>query len=233
MLKEQLAKLAAFAVAVTLVILGLTVNFDRIKGWVSGTQIIVNSSTRGNVNEYLAGEVLRLSLEGVKSPRVIWIFDEGQPVVGNIEAAFPFESQLPSGQARDRRVDAFFKSGDAYEATSTLVRTRNVNYTASVDVSDSELIVRPSGSFATEWLLTGASLARFSAGRFATYPLAPKPDGTMFVGSPGQTGTVFGYGTNTDVASALKTDESAWTQYDFKNKTTGALLTIAKPVVQE
>ncbi len=234
MLREQLSKLAAFAVAVIVIVLSLTVNFERIKRWVSGTRIVVTSLTRGNAEQYLAGEVLRLSLEGVHSPRVIWVFDEGQPLVGDIEAqyAFPFEAQLPSGQARDRRVDAFFKSGDAYQTASTLVRTRNVNYTSSVDVDDSGLVVKPSQSFGAEWSLTGASLARFSNGRFVKYPLVPKGDTTIFVGPRGQTEKVFGYSQSTDVASALKTDESAWTQYDFKNNTTGAVLTIAKPVAR-
>src|ERR1700676_4063515 len=105
-LKKVLIKLATFVAAVLIIVLGLTIKFDTIKSWVSETRIIVSSKTRGPQTEYLAGEVLRLSLDGIQSPRVVWVFDENQTVLGGVEAqyAFIYDPKSPSGQAVDHRI---------------------------------------------------------------------------------------------------------------------------------
>jgi len=234
-LKKGLIALAAFAVAVLLVILSLTVNFDTIKQWALGTNIEVSSTTRGKVADYLAGEVLRFALEGVSSPRVVWAFDEGPPVVGNVEAqfAFPYDSKVPKGQARDHRIDAFFKIGDAYRTTSKLVRTSNLEYAASVSVDESKVTVAAPSDFGTDWSLTGTSLARFSGGQFFKQHqmLSDAPSNPhQFTATRKDAFEAFGYPEGTHLDTALAADKGAWTWYDFRNKLTGATLTIAKPV---
>jgi len=234
-LSKELKRLAAFIVAVIVIILGLTVNLDTIKDLASGTQIVVASRTRGEAREYLAGEVLRLSLKNVSSSKVFWAFDEGQPVPGSVEAqyAFPFDARVPLGQARDRRVDAFFKRGDSYRTTNTLVRTRNIKYAASVGVNESRIALKAPSAFGTDWSLTGASLALFSGGKFTKQrPLVSQPatTGGEFIASRKDAIEAFGYADEVSLPSALKADERAWTWYNFKNRTTGAVLTIAQPV---
>lgn len=234
-MKKGLIALAAFAVAVLLIILNWTVNLDTIRRWVFGTKIVVSSTTRAGIADYLAGEVLRFSLEDVRSPRVVWAFDEGQPVVGNVEAqfAFPFDTTVPKGQARDHRIDAFFKVGDAYKTASTLIRTSNLEYAASVSVDESTVTVAAPNTFGADWSLTGTSLARFSGGQFLKQhkmlSQAPaNPD--QFTATRKDAFEAFGYTEGTHLDTALTADKQAWTWYDFKNKSTGATLTIAKPV---
>lgn len=234
-LRENLRKLATFAVAVLLIILGLTINLNTIKSWVFGTRIIVSSATRGQIEEYLAGEVLKLSLDGVQSSRVIWEFDEGQPVVGAVEAqyAFPFDRKTPTGQARDHRVDAFFKSGDLYKTASAILRTRNVNYTVTAGVSESGIVLNAPKAFESEWSLKSGSLTNFVSGKFIrSDPLTSSSTAraVQFVATPNQAKDTFGY---TDATRFLAGfvgigDQRAWTSYDFINKVTGAKLTIAK-----
>jgi len=232
MLRENLMKLAAFLVAVVLVILGLTVNVGTIRNWISGTSIVVSSATRGRVDEYLAGEILRLSLENVRTPRVVWLFDDGQPVVGAVEAqyAFPFQENVPAGQARDRRIDAFFKSGDSYKTATTLVRTRNIKYTATANVKESHIVLTAPTEFGSDWFLNSVSLATFGDGRFSAHgPLPAKSTGQLgeFIATPKDTGAAFAC---TDLRScdAVLRDNRGWASFDFINKTTGAKLTIAK-----
>jgi len=231
MLRDRLLKLAAFLVAVALVVLSLTVNLDTIKSWVSGTSIIVSSTTRGQVAEYLTGEVLRLSLGGVRTPRVVWLFDDDRPVVGAVEAqyAFPFEQHVPAGQARDRRIDAFFKSGNSYKTATTLVRMRNINYKAMASFEKFQIVLTAPTEFASDWFLKNVSLATFGQGRFTTHgPLPSKMSGQFveFIAGPKDTGTAFAC---TDVATCSAViDERGWARFDFTNRTTGATLTIAQ-----
>jgi|CXWL01.1.fsa_nt_gi hypothetical protein len=235
-LKKGLIALAAFAIAVILVILGLTVNLDTIKQWVLGTNIDVSSTTRGKVADYFAGEVLKFSLEDVQSLRVLWAFDEGQPVIGTVEAqfAFPYDSEAPKGQARDHRIDVFFKVGNEYKTASRLIRTSNLEYAASVIVDESTVRVSAPKDFETDWLLTGTSLANFSGGRFLKQHLmqseAPAIPNQQFTATRNDVIKAFGYPKDTHLNTALATDKQAWTWYNFKNKSTGAILTIAQQV---
>jgi hypothetical protein len=144
-------------------------------------------------------------------------------VVGNVEAqfAFSFDAKVPKGQARDHRVDAFFRIGDIY--------------TPSVSVDESKVTVVAPIDFGADWSLTGTRLARFSGGQFVKqYQMLSQAPG-----SPGQfTATrrdafeTFGYTEGTHLDTALKADNRAWTWYDFKSKSTGATLTIAKPLAE-
>lgn len=234
-LKENLGKLATFAVAVLLVILGLTVKLDTIKGWVYGTRITVSSTARSGEAPYFAGEVLRFGLEGVQSPRVYWAFDEGSPVVGSIEAqfAFPFDEHSPAGLPSDHRVDAFFKRGDGYRTASALVRTVNFKYAARVSVGDADIRVATPTEFASEWFLTGASIARFSGGKFGDrHSLAGGTD-TGWVATKGDALETWGFTETAALPTAVANNQQAWTWYDFKNKKTGASLSVAQPVSQK
>jgi hypothetical protein len=244
-LKKVLLKLAAFVVAVLIIILGLTINFDTIKSWVSDTRIIVSSKTRGVQTEYLAGEVLRLSVDGIQSPRVVWVFDENQTVLGGVEAqyAFTYDPKAPSGQAVDHRIDAFYKTGDRYRPASVLLRTRNDNFKASLGVRGSDVVVTAPTEWGADWALTGASLTLFSDGQFTkraqftrTIPRSGDDAGQgetpnhSFILTGKETQEAFGWAKTTDLSSGLSTDRRAWTQYEFRNKTTGASLAIAKPL---
>ena len=232
MLREHVTKLAAFAVAVLVVVAGLTINLTTIKNWVIGTPIVVSSMTRGQVTEYLAGEVLRFSLGSVQTPRVVWLFDERQPLVGGVEAqfAFPFDEAVQAEEARDRRVDAFFKSGDSYKTATTLVRMRNIRYSATASLKESQIVLTVPNEFATGWFLKSGSLASFGDGKFIAHqPLPSKMVGGtgQFIAGPEETGVAFAC---EDPAScdAIIRDNRAWASFVFVNKGTGGTLTIAK-----
>lgn len=234
-LKKRLTALAAFAVAVILIILYWTVNPDSIKLGLLGANIDVSSTTRGKVANYFAGEILKFSLDGVQSIRVLWAFDEGQPVIGTVEAqfAFPYDSKAPKGQPQDHRIDAFFKVGNEYKTASRLIRTSNLDYAASVIVDESKVTVSAPKDFAEDWFLTGTSLARFSGGRFLKQhlPLSEVPSNPdQFTATRKDAIKAFGYPEDTHIDTALTADQKAWTWYEFKNKTTGAMLAIAKPM---
>jgi len=244
-LKKGLIGLGTFLLAVVLIVLGLTINLDTIKSWVSNTRIIVSSTTRGLQTEYLAGEVLRLSLDGIQSPRVVWVFDENQIVLGGVEAqyAFTYDPKAPSGQAVDHRIDAFYKTGDRYRPASVLLRTRNDNFQASIGVKGSDIVVTAPTELGADWALTGASLTLFSDGQFTkraqfmrTIPKSGNDSGQgerpdhSFILTGKETQEAFGWAKTTDLSLGLSTDRRAWTQYEFRNKTTGATLAIAKPI---
>jgi hypothetical protein len=235
-IRENLEWLAAFGVAVVVIILGLTVNFDTIKNWFSGTEILVSSAS-GVGTEFLAGEKLRFLLKNVQSSRVFWVFDETDPIGTSVEVeyAFPFEEGIPRGQARDRRIDAFFKAGDTYKVATKMVRTRNVKFTTQIDLDNNQFTVTADTSLDAKWSLTGASLVKHVAGLFARgveLPVVSAPNG--------QVGTItvdrkiaadaLGYAQNVDLKSKINADSTAWMSYEFSNATDpGKKLTIVEP----
>lgn len=231
-MRKHLTKLATFGVAVLVLLAYHTIDFNTIRNWVAGTPIIVSSTTRGQAAEYLAGELLRLSLGSVRTPRVVWLFDDEHVVVGAVEAqyAFPFEETAPSGQARDRRIDAFFKSGDSYKTATTLVRMRNIKYSATANVEQSQMVLTAPAEFATGWFLKSASLASFGDGRFTAHePLPSKMVGDVaqFIATPSDTRVAFGCD-DPGSCNAIIRDNRAWASFLFVNKTTGTTLTVAK-----
>jgi len=237
MLKKKLAKLAAFCVAVLLIILGLTIDFDTIKHWVSGNEIIVSSARRATAKEFLAGEKLRLCLKDVQSERVFWVFEESDVVCGDIEIehAFPFAEGTPLAQARDRRVDAFFKSGDKYKVATKLVRTRNVKYNTKITFKESQLSVTAEKVLASEWGLSAVSIAKYSNGKFASgdmIPVSLTKDGKIGMAVLGSDAVAKALGlTDTkDLKAKIALGKNAWVSYELLDTKGNNKITIVEPL---
>ena len=227
-LKESLLVVVVLILAVIAVIGTALFNVDSIRRWAAGNRILVTSATRGSVDEVFTGEVLRLTLDGVTSTRVFWVFDEEEPLRGHVEAqyAFQFEPKAPAGQARDRRIDAFFRDGDSYETATVIVRTRNTNYSATAEIdSSNRVVVNAAQTFNGNWLLTSASLMRFANGSFSDdVQLDPSA-------LHAEQGVVRLTGNVSRKPQRLASE--AWASYEFKDKTTGQTLVIAKPVTKD
>lgn len=230
-LRDKAKELIALGIAVVVIVVGMTVDLDTIGRWVSGTQIVISSTTRTSTAPYFAGEVLRFGLKDVQSPKVYWVFDEEAPVAGSVEAqfAFPFDDKSPAGQSRDHRVDVFFKQGDAYESASALVRTVNIRLSAKVSFTESDIEVAPPPEFAGDWLLTGASLARFSNARFDP-PRSLTDTGSSWTTTNKDAAVTWGFKDDGALPAAIDNSQQAWTWYEFTSRSTGKKLTMAQPV---
>lgn len=237
-LKENLGKLAAFLVAIVIIILYLTIDFEWLRAKFTGKEISVISTQRPSAKEFLAGEKLQFSLENIQTPKVIWLFDETIPVIGGVEIqfAFPYRDSLPKGQARDRRVDAFYKAGDTYKSTSALIRTRNVRYVADTNVTDKGIRLVAGQSFNDEWSLNDVYVSHYFAGNYVNpvnVPLASSMSGfKVYDIDQDVAQKVFGgkrmVGANWQ--TEMLSGRDIWVSYDFSNTKTGEKLTITNPV---
>lgn len=240
-LRENFKKLLAFAIAVLLIVLYFTIDLDTMKRWVKGPEIQVTSTDRGFVEEFLAGEKLRLVLKDIQSPKVVWLFDEATAVIGDVEIEyiFPFREDLPRAQARDRRIDAFFKARDDYEVATALVRTRNVKYLSKAEIRTRVVELAAEAMFDRIWSLHGVSLGKYERGAFTKavkLPMSGTKQGLQIF-EINQAAAKEALGAkeapHPDWKAALATSTDIWVSYSFIETGTKKKLTVVTPLFRE
>jgi len=237
-LKENILALIAFVVAVTVIVLWLTIDINTIKGWVLGTQIEVISADRGPVQEFLAGEKLKFKLKEIKSTKVVWIFEESSALIGDIEIeyVFSYRDDLPIGQAKDRRIDAFFKEGDKYRVATSLVRTRNVVYSAKAEISYEKVALLADPIFSGIWSLEGVAIGKYTNGTFteaAMLPFVTTKSGFKVYNIDEQITKAAVWPSeisDKDWKVTLKNTNNLWASYSFLKPGTKERLTLVKPL---
>ena len=240
-LKDNLGRLLAFAVAVILIILYWAVDINSIKRWVKGVEIEVVSPQRGTANEFLTNEKLRFVLKDIQTPKVVWVFDESVVELGDVEIeyAFPFNKSLPEGQARDRRIDAFYKSGDSYGSAFAFVRTRNVAYSAKADNEGDMIALKAQPTVDKVWSLDNVSVEKYAAGTFTDKVDVPFTEmkaglkvfginqgvAEQFLGDQGSE--------KNDWKTAFHSSPNVWATYEFSNQKTNEKLTLSSPIFKK
>lgn len=124
------SEVTALTIAVVLIAgLGVLIGGSSsvISSWFRSETIKATSLQRPSTDIFMAGEKIRFSLHNIKSERVIWIFDERESRIGNVETEYeyPFNADQPVGIAADHRIDVFFKDGGEYKVITTVVRIQN------------------------------------------------------------------------------------------------------------
>ncbi len=175
-IKNALFGLAA--VVLIALLTWLTGGGDKISSWLHRPRIDAESTSRGSVSTFLAGEEIRFSLMGVSPDKVLWDFEETvvQPGSVQIEHEFPYDPAKPSGIESTRRVDVFYREGEQYLTSTIHVEVSNSQFvSAKVEGKGISLEVNKPGN--SDWVLSHVSLGKFENGTYKTQENVPAKTG--------------------------------------------------------
>lgn len=214
---------------------------EWFKTWSETPMIEATSTTRSDVDKFIAGEKIRFSLKLVQTDKVFWLFDDNEIIPGSIEIeyGFPFEPTQPLGITTVHRVHAFFRSGETYRVASRAVHSQNLKYEASVSVGQSGVRLIARTSLGDRWVLQNASLTSFEMGSFkikGEIPLgveAAAPDDPSLITGSIKLRTLrdaLSFAENLDLKTQLANRRDAWVTYEFVDRNTKEKLAILQPL---
>ncbi len=211
---------------------------DLLGSIINRAHILASSAVRPNPITFLAGEKVWLTLEGVQTDRVYWLFDEGKsPIRGGIQFqhSFPFDDSAPAGIKRMRRIDAFFRTGDSYSSVHALINVDNTKIQAMANVKHAGFEIIAESDIEGEWKLVDVSLAKFEDGKFndkGAEPVLSVGDGkhARALMSYSKIKSDFGYTSVKEAQSDLSNGESFWISLAYKPIKGGKTLTVLKRV---
>jgi hypothetical protein len=241
-LKNPLVRLIIIIVAgITLGVIVWLKEFEglnQIKKLLHPPFIKAISPMRPNVETFITGEKIRLYLTNIQSEKVFWLFEEKSVLPGSVEIeySFPYDRSQADGLVRDYRVDAFFKHGAQYRVASTIVRTQNIRYSASIDVEQSDVRLTVRNTLGDRWMLSKASLSKYEDGAFKpgfdipVEAVESVARTTSFVIDRKTFTKVLAYPEHIDLRTQLATKKDAWVTYEFVDQARKEKLEIVQPL---
>jgi len=233
----------------TVLVGGFLLWLDKGDGWETIKRLvshkpalIVASVTRPSAAEILSGEKVDIRFDRVVTSRVVWLFDDREPVVGWDEVQHAFVNEpTQAGVRQPHRVDAFFRLGAKYETVgSVIVVAPAPTFHAALRVAGAHVQVITSPEAGNYWHLDGVTLASYAGGKFietaslrsAIINLAVVADTTGRRYPPDSIrwgSRALRWFTDTaDLTRSIKTG-ATWTVYDFHGKS-GEALKLMQPL---
>lgn len=238
--KKGVAGAGAVLVA-GILIAGQTLGWRTFLPSFSSAQISISPTSRPLSEAFFADEKLWVTLGGVETDRVYWVFDESDRVVAGgiqLQYTFPFNATAPVGGESKRRIDAFYKVGDEYKHTVKRVSVRNIQIRADSSFGPQGLAVTLPKEIPGEWKLDRVRLARLSKGGFKNAAIEPETStasdtDARIVWNGAQVASEFGYRSSEEAGSKLISDGRVWISAEYKGNEMAETLTVVKPISTE
>lgn len=199
-------------------------------------RIVVSSLSDPGSREHLAGQQLLISLQNVRTTKVLWIFDESKLVHGQVDVQYAFgvDPQVPRSGERDYVVAAVYQRGASYDLVWRLVRIRNF-YNATIVVGPDNASVNAPLVYGDDFSLVRMSISRYRHGRFEPGGLVPvdftrgSETATASV-SVGEVRRLLGEPGFRELGSGLVGRDDVWLRYDYTGPGRATTLSVVQPL---
>ncbi len=165
-----------------------------------------------------------------------WSYERGHVTGGiQIQYTFPFDNAVPVGTESKRRIDAFYKSGDAYKHVVTRVSISNIQIKTSAFFGPLGLALTLPTKLPGDWTLGTVRLATLSEGKFRNIGIEPESSSATdtdarIVWNGARVASEFGYSSSEEAVLKLVTNKTAWVSAEYKGQNAGDTLTVVKPL---
>jgi hypothetical protein len=252
--KKWLGALVAIVTAVGTILYNFGEQVERIETvnkviamipWVSRAKIDYRPTQRpfneaGEADDAVfANEIvlLQLKVKGVKPDRVVWLFDEAEPVVhvvGDVEHAFPYVPKESNGK-QFRRVDAFYKDGDDYGHVYTRIPVNNIKLAFNVSVDSAGIKSSANSDLVGQWKLSSFNLTTYDDGKYKW--INQLPSGSSATGKETNvkwdfTGIANAFGDRSveEVKGHIASDKKIWVTAKYESIDGKGSIVVSKPV---
>jgi len=205
---------------------------------------ITISSTKRTITDkspIFAEEELRVILSGVENNHVYWLFDETNKMkFGVIEEPhkFSYNPKLARGVISNRRVDAFYKSGDDYLSVKKIVRVHNMKLISTAFFSPNALNLMIPTELSDRWVLGDVVLTKLADGKLQELQIESErttanKEHAQFTWEVNKVAEQYGYKSHNSSIVKLLLDNTAWFSARYKDNNTGEVLVVIKPLNQD
>ncbi len=239
-MKTTLAGAGAVLVA-GIIIAGQTLGWRSFLPAFSSAQIDIAPTSRAPSDAFFTDEKIWVTLAKADTDHVYWVFDESADVVSGgiqLQHSFSFDGNIPIGAETKRRIDAFYKDGDAYRHVTTRITVRNLQIKASASFGPAGLEFTLPTELPGNWKLDTVQLTRLSEGQY--HDLGITPDSSSATGTEARivwdgaaVASQFGYASFEEAGLKLVADKTAWISAEYKEQNDGATLTVVKALINQ